>query len=170
LQLFAQDNPVTNSATIGEKVTLPSILNGVVGGAYTQSTQVNSQLVPIMEWTIPNCYVTSSTDIALVPGTLYRITSYVASDDFTNVGAPSNATGVFFYATGKTPTAWTSGSTLTAILAPLNFGDSDSGVIPLSIDRGTTTIRRGCSLFVSTTSGYLTAPAQNQWCIRATYK
>ena len=50
------------------------------------------------------------------------------------------------------------------------FGDSDSGMIPLSIDAGAVTIRRGCSLFVSTTSGYLTAPVSNQWCIRATYK
>lgn len=35
------------------------------------------------------------------------------SDDFTNVGAPSNATGVFFIATGTTPAVWTESSELT---------------------------------------------------------
>ena len=167
LQLLAQDDPVTNSATLGVNVTLPPAGNGTVGGAYTQSPQVNSQLIPILQLKIPNCVSTSG---VLVVGTLYQITSFVAGDNFSNVGAPSNTTGAFFYATGTTPTTWSNGSTLTAILAPLNFGDSNSGMIPLSIDAGAVTIRRGCSLFVSTTSGYLTAPATNQWCIRATYK
>jgi len=167
LQLFAQDDPVTNSATLGANVTLPPSGNGTVGGTYTQSPQVNSQLIPLMQWRIPICVSTSG---LLVPGTLYQITAFVAGDNFSNVGAPTNTTGAFFYATGTTPTTWSNGSTLTAVLAPLNFGDSDSGVIPQSIDQGARTIRRGCSLFISTTSGYLTAPVSNQWCIRATYK
>ena len=167
LQLFAQDDPVTNSATLGASVTLPPSGNGTVGGAYTQSPQVNSQLIPVLQWKIPNCVQTSG---VLVPGRLYQITTFVAGDNFANVGAPSNTTGAVFLAAGATPTTWVNGSTLTAILSPLDFGASSSGIIPQSIDRGTNTIRLGCSLFVSTTSGYLTAPGSSHWCIRAVYK
>lgn len=167
LQLFAQNDPATNSATLGEKISIPPSGNGTVGGAYTQSPQVNSQLIPIMQWKIPNCTQTSG---VLVPGRLYQITTFVAGDNFSNVGAPSNTTGAVFLAAGATPTTWANGSTLTAILAPLDFGASDAGIIPQSIDRGTNTIRRGCSLFVSTTSGYLTAPGSSHWCIQAVYK
>lgn len=50
----------------------------------------------------------------LVVNQLYSIVNYVAGDDFTNVGAPSNATGVQFVATGTTPSVWTHGSTLSS--------------------------------------------------------
>lgn len=46
----------------------------------------------------------------LVVGKRYRITNFQAGDDFTNVGAASNATGVEFVATGTTPTAWSNSS------------------------------------------------------------
>lgn len=42
----------------------------------------------------------------------YRIKTFVTGDDFTNIGAASNATGVVFTASGATPTTWTNGSTL----------------------------------------------------------
>lgn len=45
----------------------------------------------------------------------YRITTFVAGDDFTNVGASSNATGVEFTSTWATPTTWANGSTLNEI-------------------------------------------------------
>jgi len=48
----------------------------------------------------------------LTPGKWYKIVNYVSDDDFTNVGAPQNATGQWFCATGTTPTTWTNGSTL----------------------------------------------------------
>lgn len=48
----------------------------------------------------------------LEAGRIYEIVSYVAGDDFTNVGASSNATGVIFTATGTTPTTWTNFSRL----------------------------------------------------------
>ncbi len=48
----------------------------------------------------------------LVVGTMYTIAAYVATDDFTNVGAASNATGVTFVATGTTPTTWAAGSSI----------------------------------------------------------
>jgi hypothetical protein len=166
LQLFAQDNPATNSATLGVNVTIPSSGNGTVGGSYTQSSQVNSQLVPIMQWSVPTAVATSGT---LVIGGIYKITTFVAGDNFTNVGAGANVTNNVFVATGTTPTTWSNGSTVTALAIPLTFGISDSGLDPFSIDAGKTTFRIGCSLFASTTSGYLTAASAN-WCIRAQYK
>lgn len=55
---------------------------------------------------------TTATSGLLTIGKTYKITSYVAGDDFTNVGAASNTTGVVFTATGTTPTTWTNASTL----------------------------------------------------------
>ena len=49
---------------------------------------------------------------SLVNGTRYRILEYISSDDFTNVGASSNATGIEFTATGTTPTTWSHSSIL----------------------------------------------------------
>lgn len=56
---------------------------------------------------------------AIVNGSLvarrrYKIVTFVAGDDFTNVGAASNASGVIFVATGDAPATWTNGSTLEA--------------------------------------------------------
>lgn len=48
----------------------------------------------------------------LTVGVTYTISNYTGNDDFTNVGAPSNATGVSFVATGTTPANWSSSSTL----------------------------------------------------------
>ena len=57
--------------------------------------------------------VSVSTSGTLVVGQDYIITTFVAGDDFANVGAASNATGVVFTATGTTPTTWSNASTLT---------------------------------------------------------
>ena len=43
----------------------------------------------------------------------YKITNYQAGDDFTNIGAPSNANDVYFIPTGPTPANWSNGSELT---------------------------------------------------------
>lgn len=48
----------------------------------------------------------------LAVGFIYTILGFATGDDFTNVGAASNATGVIFVATGTTPTAWSNGSTI----------------------------------------------------------
>lgn len=48
----------------------------------------------------------------LVIGKTYFIASYVAGDDFSNVGAALNEEGVTFVATGTTPTEWTNLSIL----------------------------------------------------------
>lgn len=55
----------------------------------------------------------------LVVGMRYTITTFVAGDDFTNVGAASNANGVIFIATGATPTVYSNGSTLDSDGAPI---------------------------------------------------
>lgn len=47
----------------------------------------------------------------LVVGTSYYIGSYVAGDDFTNVGG-TNTQGTYFIATGTTPSVWTNASSL----------------------------------------------------------
>ena len=61
----------------------------------------------------------AQTSGALVVGKMYRINTYVAGDDFTNVGAASNATGARFTASGTTPTTWTNSSSLVKIGATL---------------------------------------------------
>lgn len=48
---------------------------------------------------------------ALTVGQKYKITNYVAGDDFVNVGG-ANITDFIFTATGTTPTVWANGSTL----------------------------------------------------------
>lgn len=48
----------------------------------------------------------------LTVGKRYIISTYNAGDNFTNVGAASNAAGVVFIATGTTPTTWTNASAL----------------------------------------------------------
>jgi len=51
----------------------------------------------------------------LIVGRVYTIIDYNLGDDFTNVGAGSNATGTQFTATGTLPAIWTNGSTLESI-------------------------------------------------------
>lgn len=62
------------------------------------------------EWnTQPGAQLTSGT---ITSGKVYTIGNYVSNDDFTNVGASSNASGVTFLATGTTPTHWAHSSIL----------------------------------------------------------
>lgn len=48
-------------------------------------------------------------------GQRYRITDFQSGDDFTNVGAGSNANDVEFIATGTTPTTWSNSSGVTPV-------------------------------------------------------
>jgi hypothetical protein len=48
----------------------------------------------------------------LETGAEYEIVTYVAGDNFTNVGAATNASATKFIATGTTPATWTNGSVL----------------------------------------------------------
>lgn len=63
----------------------------------------------------------SATGGSLTIGQTYTINTYNSGDDFTNVGAPSNATGVKFIATGDTPADWTNSSQLDYDNGNLNF-------------------------------------------------
>lgn len=53
---------------------------------------------------------TAATSGTLTTGRKYRLKDFIAGDDFTNVGAGSNADGVEFVATASTPTTWTNSS------------------------------------------------------------
>jgi hypothetical protein len=52
---------------------------------------------------------------SLLVGHQYTISDYNAGDDFTNVGASVNGSGVTFIATGTTPTTWTNNSVLVTV-------------------------------------------------------
>lgn len=57
------------------------------------------------------------------PGQKYRISNYVAGDDFANIGG-TNVTGNEFTATGPTPTAWLNASSIIQLgsVVALDFG------------------------------------------------
>lgn len=79
---------------------------------------------PILTFADRGATNTGATSGSLVVGYRYIITTFVAGDNFTNVGAASNATGVVFVATGTTPTTWANGSTLTRQGSTLSLGAS----------------------------------------------
>jgi hypothetical protein len=60
----------------------------------------------------------SSLSWAFIVGETYNITNYVAGDDFSNIAnvinGTINTTGCTFSATGKIPTDWSNGSTITS--------------------------------------------------------
>jgi hypothetical protein len=76
---------------------------------------------------------TNATSGVLVVGTLYQIVTFVAGDNFLNVGATANTTGITFVATGTTPTTWSNGSTLKAALYLMLFAAAPgaNGQVPL---------------------------------------
>ena len=82
---------------------------------YTEMCKIYRKIQPIKAEYTTSVLSTSSaiTSGTLTAGKRYTITTYVSNDDFTNVGASSNATGITFIATGTTPTEWLHGSTLT---------------------------------------------------------
>jgi hypothetical protein len=103
---FSSTNAATDYPSIGDKLEIEIVAtNGFVLSKTVSS--VKTYLYPST--------ATTQTSGTLVSGGYYEITSFVAGDDFTNVGAGSNATGVQFEATGTTPTTYTNGSTLTRI-------------------------------------------------------
>lgn len=87
-----------------------------------------------------------ATSGSLVVGITYQINTYVSNDDFTNVGAASNETGVVFVATGTTPTHWAHASTLS------NAPNATFQFIP--IENGTTTTN--LEDLANTNEGYVT--------------
>lgn len=61
---------------------------------------------------VQNQELDSLTSGTLTIGKIYKIVDFQAGDDFTNVGATTNATGEIFEATGTTPTTWSNSSEL----------------------------------------------------------
>ena len=59
--------------------------------------------------------VSSATSGSMTNGKHYLIATYVAGDDFTNVGASANETGVIFTKNNGSPTSWASGSTIVEV-------------------------------------------------------
>ena len=72
--------------------------------------------------------VSTATSGTLTSGRRYQIQTFVAGDDFANVGAASNATGVIFTASGTTPTTWTNASTVIEITANLDYNATAAAV------------------------------------------
>ena len=68
--------------------------------------------------------VSTATSGALTTSKRYQIETYVAGDDFANLGAAENATGVVFTSSGTTPTDWTNGSTLIEITTDVSYAAS----------------------------------------------
>lgn len=68
---------------------------------------------------------TIATSGTLTVGKRYRLRDWITGDDFTNVGAGSNADGVEFVATGTTPTTWTNSSVVEAIGTLADFRAED---------------------------------------------
>jgi hypothetical protein len=66
----------------------------------------------------------------LTIGRLYIIVSYEVGDNFTNVGAVSNASGQSFIATGTTPTTWTNGSRLIQVTDSWLLNEAYANFVP----------------------------------------
>jgi hypothetical protein len=75
------------------------------------------------KFSVVNITETNLTSGTLITGRYYQIKTYISNDDFTNLGAASNATGVIFKATGTTPTHWAHASVLNEILVPFIIGN-----------------------------------------------
>jgi len=107
----------------------------------------------------------SATSGALVVGVSYQIAVYNAGDDFTNVGAASNATGVKFVATGTTPTTWSNSSELAwnngaPIVTPLE--NTLGNVVWERIGASAGEFKAVCSgLFTVNKTGFLIQPASS---------
>ena len=105
---------------------------------------------------------------ALTSGTLevgqrYRLTDWITADDFTNVGAASNADGVEFVATGTTPTTWSNSSAVTPIgaVVDIDFQNADitNGVAPDKSSNGLNGTITGCTATAQQRGLHINAPS-----------
>lgn len=105
-------------------------LNSNIEVLNTLIVTLSSQIVPETDIIIPTATEFNTVTSGLLTiGEEYEITDYLATDDFTNVGAASNANGVIFTATGTTPTDWAGTSELTYGLenTPVTVWDASIG-------------------------------------------
>lgn len=95
----------------------------------------------------------SATSGVLVVGNHYKITTYVAGDNFTNVATglegTTNTTGFTFTATGTTPTTWSNGSTVQRVGMP--------GIYYIYFNGSTGNILQGGHPGISSTSNVILA-------------
>lgn len=107
---------------------------------------------------------------ALVTGRRYVISDFIAGDDFTNVGAASNATGVSFVATGTTPTTWSNSSVLKLMNGPDNLL-LEAGLLTMELTKNVSALLDGdyeLRLFLSTLdTDYLSGEQTNVSCFPA---
>ena len=68
--------------------------------------------------------VSTATSGSLTTAKRYQIETYVAGDDFANLGAAENASGVIFTSSGTTPTDWNNGSTVVEITQEISYAAS----------------------------------------------
>jgi len=124
MMFYPYIQPQFTSFSISGQATTLEVGQSIAAGAKTfnwttsYSNNIKVNTIKIRDLTTPgqpyldtNTVVTQTSGL-LVIGRIYTISAYVSGDNFTNVGAPSNATGVIFTATGTTPTTWTNSSTL----------------------------------------------------------
>jgi hypothetical protein len=133
----------------------------------------------------------TATSGTLTVGLYYQIVTFVAGDNFTNVGAGSNASGVIFKATGTTPTTWSNGSTVNTVSFLMLFGYATPAALatPLfewTMVYGTTYTEKfgsgitfqqgvpttyapayGCYLYGSSTPQVYTATSSTNWTMQA---
>ena len=106
----------------------------------------------------------TQTSGTLEVGRAYRIETFVAGDDFTNVGAGSNVTGIEFVATGTTPTTYSNGSTLTRIGCIQEYRPEN--ILPDGSWTDSTTNNR---LGAGTTAEPLVRPSRGQYVVEKEY-
>jgi alpha-tubulin suppressor-like RCC1 family protein len=121
----------TQSASLTLTVSGPTLINApwlIVGSGASDT----------VTYTVDGAAPAALTSGSLVNGEQYKILTYNGTDDFTNVGAASNAAGVVFVATGTTPNSWT-GSQLQPVSTLTGFKPSYQPSL-ISVPVGTHTI------------------------------
>ena len=107
LVVDTQNDFASGNAIIKDGISVTTFFLGLDAG-----TTYYWKVITLKDGNDGENYQDPATSGALIVGRKYQIQTYVAGDDFTNVGAASNANGVEFIATGTTPTTWTNSSEL----------------------------------------------------------
>jgi len=105
------DSEVNSASYLGQE---NSLMLSTIGIDVTRNDSIIGYTIPYNFLTaFPGTFLYNDyTNGPLIINHVYTISNYVAGDDFTSVGASSNANGVEFVAIGTTPTIWSNGSTL----------------------------------------------------------
>ena len=107
---------VEDALTPTQAINCPIFAKAVLEATTTLDGDASTTNSPLNINSVYN-FGTQLTSGTLTSSTTYYIYKYASGDDFTNVGAASNATGVNFTATSTTPATWSNGSII--IAAPL---------------------------------------------------